>query len=122
MLDVVQGSQLGAVLFPKGHSVLLPQVEFKLRYLKNKTKQNKNKTKKKTVFVFSYSKIIIWAYSFWRKGNEFLLFLKVISWDTDLWVMIGVFVEKKPQHLEEECVFNWKSIKWKPTASTLWCL
>ena len=38
----------------------------------------------------------IWTYSFLRKqGDKFLLFLKVFSWETDLWVMLGEFTVKK---------------------------
>ena len=29
-----------------------------------------------------------------KKGDEFLLFLKTFSWETDLWVMLGDFTVK----------------------------
>ena len=60
-------------------------LEFKLRYLRVKelfapivlwkTKQNKTKQK--------------------QKNDRFLLFLKALSWETDLWVTLGGFAVKK---------------------------
>ena len=59
---------------------------------------------------------MIWTYGFAKKKkkkkkcNRFLLFLKVFSWETDLWVTLGDFVVKT-QNWEGKSVFNWKSIK-----------
>ena len=56
--------------------ILYCYLEFKLRYPKN--------------LKLFFSKIIIR-----RKGNRCLLFLKLFSWETDLWVMIGNLTLKK---------------------------
>ena len=53
---------------------------------------------------------MIWAYSFAKKGNEFLIFLKAFSLETDLWVTLGDFTVKT-QNWEGKSSFNWKSIE-----------
>ena len=50
---------------------------------------------KKPEIVFNKSKRIIWAYSFMKRGDGFLLFLKAFSWETDLWVTLGDFAVKQ---------------------------
>ena len=39
--------------------------------------------------------MIIWAYSFEKKADRFLLFLKAFSWETNLLVMLRDFTVKK---------------------------
>ena len=57
--------------------------------------------------VFNHSERIIfaWAYSFEKKGDGLLLFIKAFSWDTDLWVMLGDFKGEKSK-LGKRNVFN----------------
>ena len=56
-------------MLPIGYSVLLPWIQTSLSL--------------KPEIVFNQNKIIIWAYSSAKKGNEFLLLLKAFSWETN---------------------------------------
>ena len=47
-----------------------------------------------------------------KKGDGFVLFLKVFSRDTDLWVMLGDFTVKKPRKIRKGNPYlpeNWLS-------------
>ena len=60
---------------------------------------NSNLAILKPEIVFNTSIIIIWAYSFAEKTDEFLLFLKAFSWETDLCVTLGDFTVKKTRKI-----------------------
>ena len=69
------------------HRLVYCYHEFKLRYLKNQ--------KLFSIRVKELFKPIVLR----KKGDGFLLFLKVFSWETDLSVTLGDFTEKKPAKL-----------------------
>ena len=47
--------------------------------------------------------------------DEFWIFLKAFSWETDIWATLGDFTEKKknPQNWEGKSAFYWKLIEYK---------
>ena len=53
---------------------------------------------------FQLEQKIIWAYSFAKKGDRFLLFLKAFSWETDLLVTLGDFTVKNAKLDREICI------------------
>ena len=53
---------------------------------------------------FNNSKRIIWAFSFAKKADGFLLFLEAFSRETNLWVTVGDFTVKNTKFVREICI------------------
>ena len=85
-------------ILPIGHSVLLASIQ--TCYLKN-------------LKLFSIRvKELFEPTVLQKKARGFCSFLKVFSWEIDLWVTLGDFTVKM-QNWEGKSVFNWKMIKLK---------